>query len=428
MCRANDFMCGAASASKELAGDGGDGETQKNRDFIPYLHIPPSYTPGPGLGANIPGRMTSPLVIGIDFRPALSRATGVGRYFQGLVSGLQEIDRENRYVLFSSSFKERARPEARPSNFRLVDRRVPVSILNALWHRLELPPFDWLAGSRLDIAHSPTPLRLPSRRARSIVTVCDLFFLDHPEATSREIRRDYTALVRSHARKADAILAISATTADDVAARLDVPRERIHVVHAGIDPRFLGAAPSRNGGGPPYLLAVATEEPRKNLSTLLEAFAILKGRGFDGSLRIAGGAGLDTSRVVETIARLGIEREVSRLGYVDSLELPSLYRNARALVSPSLWEGFGLPLLEAMASTTPLVASDIPVHREVAADAAVFVPPEDPEAIANGIESVWTDEALRARLAARGAARVRDFSWASSARKMLGVYRRLGNS
>jgi glycosyltransferase involved in cell wall biosynthesis len=372
--------------------------------------------------------MTPPLVIGIDFRPALSRATGVGRYFQGLVSGLQEIDRESRYVLFSSSFKERPRPEARPPNFRLVDRRVPVAVLNALWHRLGHPTFDRLAGCELDVAHSPTPLRLPARRARSIVTICDLFFLDHPEATTREIRRDYAALVRSHVRKADAILAISETTADDVEARLDVPRERIHVVHAGIDERFLAAGPSRNGSGPPYLLAVATEEPRKNLSTLLEAFAILKRRGFEGVLKIAGGSGLDTPLVVETIARLGLERDVSRLGYVDDLELPSLCRNARALVSPSLWEGFGLPLLEAMATTTPLVASDIPVHREVAEDAAVFVPPRDPEALAQGIERVWTDEPLRARLETRGLERVREFSWVASARKMLDLYRKLGNS
>jgi len=372
--------------------------------------------------------MTSPLVIGIDFRPALSRATGVGRYFQGLVSGLQEIDRENRYLLLSSSFKERARPETRPANFRLVDRRVPVSVLNALWHRLQLPSFDWLAGCEIDVAHSPTPLRLPSRRARSIVTVHDLFFLDHPEATSREIRRDYAALVRSHVKKADAILANSRTTADAVEARLDVPRERIHVVHAGIDERFLAAEPSGNGSDPPYLLAVATEEPRKNLSTLLEAFAILKRRGFEGSLKIAGGAGLDTPLVVETIVRLGIGREVSRLGYVDALELPSLYRNARALVSPSLWEGFGLPLLEAMATTTPLVASDIPVHREVAQDAAVFVPPRDPAALARGIESVWTDATLRTRLEARGLERVREFSWITSAQKTLDLYRRLGNS
>jgi glycosyltransferase involved in cell wall biosynthesis len=369
--------------------------------------------------------MSSPLVIGIDFRPALSRATGVGRYFQGLVSGLQKIDRENRYLLFSSSFKERPGDEPRPPNFQIVDRRVPVRVLNALWHRLQFPSLDWLARSELDITHSPTPLVIPSRRARTVVTVHDLFFLDHPEATDREIRRDYAELVRAHVRKADAIVANSRTTADDVARRLGVPPERLHVVHAGIDVRFLDAPASRNGDGTPYLLAVASEEPRKNLITLLEALAILKRRGFDGCLRIAGGPGLDTPRIVEAVARLGLEREVSRLGYVDASELFFLYRNARAFVSPSLWEGFGLPLLEAMATSTPLVASDIPVHREVAQDAAIFVPPRDPEALAQAIERVWREERLRSHLEARGHERVRAFSWTSSAQKALDLYRSL---
>lgn len=371
--------------------------------------------------------MSQPLVVGIDIRPALSRATGVGRYFEGLVSGLQQIDSETSYVLFSSSLKERPRPEPRPPNFRLVDRRIPVSVLNALWHRLGVPSFDWLAGSPIDVTHSPTPLRLPSRRARSIVTVHDLFFLDRPEAVSGEIRRDYASLARAHARSADAVLAVSATTAFEVAERFDVPRERIHVVHPGVDERFLAVEPPRNGGVP-YLLAVATEEPRKNLTTLVEAFAILKRRGFDGTLTIAGGAGLDTPRILETIGAHGVAREVLRLGYVDARELPSLYRSARILVSPSLGEGFGLPLLEAMATRTPLVASDIPAHREVAKDAAIFVPATDPEVIASGIESVWTDTALRARLQERGLARVKDFSWVSSAQKTLDLYRGLGSS
>jgi glycosyltransferase involved in cell wall biosynthesis len=366
-----------------------------------------------------------PLVVGIDFRPALSRATGVGRYLQGLVSGLQEIDLETRYVLFSSSLKERPRPEPRPPNFQIVDRRLPVSVLNALWHRVGSPSLDWLAGSPIDVAHSPTPLRLPSRRARSIVTVHDLFFLDQPEATTREIRRDYVSLVRAHVRSADAVLAVSDTTAADVAARLDVPRERIHVAHHGLDERFLAAKPVENGGVP-YVLAVATEEPRKNLATLVEAFAILKRRGFDGTLKIAGGSGLDSGRIADTIRKHALDRQIERLGYVDAAALPSLYRNARALVTPSLWEGFGLPLLEAMASRTPLVASDIPVHREVAGDAAVFVPPEDASAIASGIETIWTDAALRARLQEKGLVRVQKFSWVSSAKTTLALYRELG--
>jgi glycosyltransferase involved in cell wall biosynthesis len=373
--------------------------------------------------------MDAPLVIGLDFRPALSRATGVGRYFQGLVSGLELVDRVNTYVLFSSSLKERPQNAARPSNFLTVDRRVPVRVLNLLWNRLGAPSFDALTGLSADVVHSPTPLVVPSKGARSIVTVCDLFFLDHRHKTRAEIRRDYAALVRAHVRKADAIVAISDTTARDVIGRLGVSEDRLSIIPAGVDPRFLIQVEDPPGAGvtePPYVLTVATEEPRKNLPRLLEALAVLVARGWDGGLRIAGGRGLDSPLVDETVERLRLSERVTRLGYVSSDELPALYRRARAVVLPSVWEGFGLPLLEAMASGAPLVASDIEVHREVAGEAAVFVESGDAGAMADGIERVWTDESLRQRLIAKGRERVGRFSWERSARKAMELYQRLG--
>lgn len=373
------------------------------------------------------------LAVGIDFRPALSRATGVGRYVQGLVSGLQRIDTENTYVLFSSSLKERPKPQSRPPNFLVVDRHIPVRVLNALWHRLGGPSLDLLAGRHFDVAHSPTPLLLPSRDARSIVTIHDLFFLEQPEATDAEIRRDYVSLVRSHAQRADAILAVSETTAADVESRLGVPRERIHVVHHGVDERFTSPRETWPQSDLteeeiPSLLAVATLDPRKNLPTLLEAISLLRERGWEGRLRIAGGTGLDAERVGRTIERLGLTDTVERLGYVEVSELPSLYRRARALVMPSHWEGFGLPLLEAMASGTPIVASDIPVHREVAARAAAYAPADDHEALAAAIERVWDDTDLRSRLVKEGRERVACFSWEVSARKTLELYRGVASS
>lgn len=372
----------------------------------------------------MPALMGGPLSIGIDFRPALSRETGVGRYFRGLVLGLAAVDRESRYVLFSSSLKERPKPMDLPPNFTLVDRRVPVRVLNALWHRRGVPSLDLLAGRRFDVTHSPTPLVLPSRGAASVVTVCDLFFLDHPEATSREIRRDYARLAREHVHRADAVVAISQTTADDVERRLDVPREKIAVVRAGLDPRFaLESPPPPPDGGPPYLLAVASEEPRKNLPRLVEAVAVLVDRGWDGELRIAGGPGLDSTHIGEAIARFHLRDRVARLGYVDAETLASLYRKARAVVLPSIWEGFGLPLIEAMACAVPVVASDIPVHHEVAGDAAIFARGDDADALAVSIERAWGDEELRRRLLAAGRERVRLFSWEASAQKALEVYR-----
>ena len=373
------------------------------------------------------------LTVGLDFRPALSRATGVGRYFQGLVAGLARVDREHDFVLFSSSWKERAVPEPRPDNFRLVDRRLPVRVLNALWNRAEAPTFDFLAGERVDVAHSPTPLLLPARNAKRIVTICDLFFLDRPEATTAEIRRDYASLAASHAKRADAILAISETTAADVVSKLGVPEERVFVVHAGLDERFrrgLETSASGNGGGPgggDYLLTVATLEPRKNLVTLLEALARLRARGFDGKLRLAGGPGVDAERIERTIDELRLGGTVERLGYVPADALPALYRGARVAVMPSLWEGFGLPLLEAMASETPIVATDLPVHHEVAGDAAVYAPALDADAIADAIERAWRDAAMRETLIARGVERVKRFTWDASARRAMELYDSLGS-
>jgi glycosyltransferase involved in cell wall biosynthesis len=370
------------------------------------------------------------LAVGLDFRPALSRATGVGRYFQGLVSGLERVDSESTYVLFSSSLKERPRREKRPPNFQLVDRRVPVRALNLLWHRFGAPSFETLVGRSVDVVHSPTPLLVPSRHARSIVTIHDLFFLDRPAATRAEIRRDYAALAREHAKRADAILAVSETTARDAAERLEVAEDRITVIHAGVDECFRDGRAATDPEPPrsPYLFTVATQEPRKNLPRVIEAIAILVRRGWDGRLLIAGGPGLDTPEIDERIERFQLRAKVEKLGYVDAGQLPSLYRGARAVVQVSLWEGFGLPVLEAMASGAPVVASDIPVHREVAGEAALFVPCSDPEAIAGGIEKLWSDDAVRSRLVTAGRERAARFSWEGSARKAIDLYRRVGAS
>jgi glycosyltransferase involved in cell wall biosynthesis len=374
----------------------------------------------------------SRLTIGIDYRPALSRATGVGKYMEGLVSGLSRVDRENSYLLFTSSLKERPGSECRPGNFRVVDRRVPVRVLNWLWHRLETPSLERLTGESIDVAHSPTPLLVPTRRARGIVTVHDLYFLRHPEATTAEIRRDYGVRVRDHVRRAAAVVANSETTAREVTETLDVPEERITVIHAGVDERFLvGGAIEEpgtdgdRGDDRPYLLTVASEEPRKNLPLLLEAIARLRKRDWDGRLLIAGGRGVGSRAIDEAIGRLGLETSVTRLGYVEAAALPALYRRARVFVLPSLWEGFGLPLLEAMASGVPVVASDIPVHREVAASAARFAPAEDVETLARAIDDVWRDDSLRSRLVAGGRERVASFSWEASARRAVTLYRRV---
>ena len=359
--------------------------------------------------------------------------TGVGRYVWGLTYGLTQIDSENNYVLFSSSWRERAGACSLPSNFQLVDRKIPVRMLNAAWHRLGRPSLDRLSGKSFDLTHSPHPLILPCRRGRKVVTIHDLFFYRRPELTTAEIRRDYAPLVKSHARRADAVLTVSKATASDVERELGVPKDRITIVPNGFDAAAFVRHPeqeeliSRRYDLPSdFLLTVATLEPRKNLVRLVEAFGLVVERGWRGSLLLAGGPGMDEPAVDAAVEKTGLGDRVRKLGYIPPGDLPAIYHRARALASPSLWEGFGLPLLEAMACRIPVVASDIPAHREVAEEAACYVNAEDPDSIASGIERVLNDEPLRTRLIQDGVERVGHFSWVETARKTLALYQRIG--
>jgi glycosyltransferase involved in cell wall biosynthesis len=262
-----------------------------------------------------------------------------------------------------------------------------------------------------------------------------MFFYRHPEQTTAEIRRDYTSQVESHAARADAILTVSETTAADVERELGIERDRISVIPNGIDSDQLAPSPETDRQvallydlPSRFLLFVGTLEPRKNISTLVEAVGNLTRCGWEGTLLLAGGPGMDEPKIDTAVERLRLGSWVRKLGYVPPEHLPALYRRAHALINPSHWEGFGLPPLEAMACRVPVVASDIPAHREIAGDAALYVSPDDPSSIAEGIEKVWNDDALRADLVELGSSRVQRFTWDETARKTLALYQKLGAS
>jgi glycosyltransferase involved in cell wall biosynthesis len=361
--------------------------------------------------------------------------TGVGRYVAGLARALSRIEGEHDVVLFSSSWKERARVEAYARNFELVDRKIPVRVLNWAWHRLGWPPLDTLVGRELDITHSPHPLILPSRRSRTIITIHDLFFFRNPELTGAEIRRDYAPLVQKHTARADAIITVSEATAADVEKELQIPRDRLTVIHNGLDLNQTSPQPSVEGEiaqkyelPERYLLFVGTIEPRKNLLMLLEAVKVLVDGNWDGELLLAGASGPKDHEFKNAVRHLDLRHRVRMLGYVPPTDLPTVYRKARGLVNPSVWEGFGLPPLEAMACGTPVIVSEVPAHREVAGDAAYFVDPKDPTSIARGIEQVWIDESLREKLIHEGSQRATQFTWDETARKTLALYRRLAET
>ena len=354
----------------------------------------------------------------IDYRPALRQRTGVGLWVARLVAALAEPGGP-AVTLFSSSWRDRLTAAAVPAGVTRVDRRVPVSVLNWLWHRRQWPPVERLAPGPFDVVHSPSPLLIPTRDAARLVTIHDLDFLLHPERGTREIRRDYPVLARAHAHRADRVVVPSAHTADEVARRLDLPRDRIVVCPNGAPDWPTRARPPAGG----HLLFVGTIAPRKNVDRLLTAYARVRAHRPDAPPLVL--AGQSTPESEPTLSRLTqppLAGHVRHEGYVDDRRLRTLYEAAVAVVLPSLAEGFGIPSLEAMTVGVPVVAAARGALPEVVGDAGLLVDPLDVDALAAAIDRLLGDEGLRARLSARGAARAQRFTWRASADTLLGAY------
>ena len=364
---------------------------------------------------------------GLDVRPSLSRPTGVGTYVLGLAERLPGLTPDDRFTFFSASFKERYPARAWPPNVRLVDRRIPVRVLNAAWNRYGWPPIDRLVDRTLDLVHSPTPLLVPARRGRRIVTLHDLFFFKHPELVEGETRRDLVTLVRDHVKRADGVICVSEYTASEARRLLDVPEEKVAVTPHGVDPLFR-ASPSDEQvdeslrrlrlprGG---ILYVGSAEKRKNLVTLVMAYMTLARRRRLPPLVLAG-PGSDWA---QGGSRVG--PQIVATGYLDRGDVRALMAASATLVLPSLEEGFGLPGVEAMAAGLPVVCSRGSALAEVAGDAASLVDPHDVNGLAHAIERVLEDRTLAGELRRRGLERSRAFEWGDTAARTLAFYRKV---
>jgi glycosyltransferase involved in cell wall biosynthesis len=362
-----------------------------------------------------PGRLR----ILIDYRSALRQRTGVGEYAHRLAAALVRQNPAVAVTLFSSSWKDRLAPNVLPGAATL-DARIPVTVLNLAWHRLGWPPVEWLGGTH-DVAWSLTPLLIPSRNAARIVTVHDLYFLDHPEETVREVRRDYAALARAHLKRADAVIANSEHTRRLVEARLGVPAERMTVCHPGAPAWRVREEPPEPGP----ILHLGTIEPRKNVDALIGAYLTLAARNpatppliFAGRVVTAPRAPAFNSQHADLF-----RSHVKFLGYVSDDERLRLYREASMLVIASSDEGFGIPALEAMTIGLPVVAASRGALPEVLGDAGIFVDPDDRAALAGAMERLLADPALRREQAARGVARSGRFNWDDSAARLFDAFR-----
>jgi len=367
--------------------------------------------------------------IGLEYSAALHQTAGIGRYERQLAAALVAAHPEVHWRLFAALG---ALPETGAVPARAALIRAPLSErnLNRLWQRLRTPlPVETWTGP-LDLYHGMDFLLPPLRRGTpSVVSIHDLSFELFPAETMPGMRDFLGKAVPRSVRRADHVIADSEATRRDLIDLYKVDPARVTTVPLGVDERFTPDGTAGEGermraryglGDSPFLLTVSTLQPRKNHLRLVQAFAEADLPGL--CLVIAGGQGWAYEQVHAEVNRLRLGGRVIFPGFVADADLPALYRTAAGLVYPSLYEGFGLPPLEAMACGTPVLASNAASLPEVVGDAALVVDPLDVHAIAAGLGRLAGDEAVRAALREKGTARARLFTWARAAEATWAVY------
>ncbi|MFQ5605421.1 MAG: glycosyltransferase family 4 protein, partial [bacterium] len=363
---------------------------------------------------------------------ASSTRTGTGQYAANLCAALMRTKHEHELVIYCDGelldwFEERRNGQAvtlRPRAFSSPARRI-------FWEQTKLAAE--LQSERVDVLHamafsSPFLNSIPT-----VVTVHDLVFRRFPETVPLAKKLYYRLAFGRAIQKAVQVIAVSEQVRSELLTEFHLPVKKVQAIPEAAAPEF-GVRPQRRlidrirkklGLTQPYILSVSTLEPRKNLLRLLEAFNLFKqASGLPHKLVLTGKPGW--LKTADRIVRQSTE-EVSDLvctGYVDQADMPALYAGAELFLFPSLYEGFGLPPLEALACGTPVIASDIPVLREVCGQAALFVDPREPSLWRDAILKLLHDDGLRQRLQVRGRQRAREFSWEKTAQKTLEVYER----
>jgi glycosyltransferase involved in cell wall biosynthesis len=375
--------------------------------------------------------------IAIDIRLIGRKRTGDEAVFRNLVRETLLADRNDRYLLLTDRSDEATRSAifmALGMGDRLPDNAEIVFLPTAnryTWNLFSVPRF--LFRRKVDIFHTQyiLPAFVP-RRTRVVAHVHDISFRVFPKYVSPVDRMFLSIFIPDTMRRADLIVVPSRFTKDEIVSWYGVPKERIAVVPNAVDAVFLSSptredlarARSRNGLPESFVLSVGTMQPRKDIPTLLRAFSGLRNDFPELRLVLVGGrGGKNYDRTIETVlSEEGLEDAVIFSGYVPEEDMPALYASARAFAFPSRYEGFGIPLLEAFAAGTPVVATDIPSFREVGGDAISFFPSGDVAVLRESLYTLLIDEHLREERLRAERERLAGYSWAESAREMLAGY------
>ncbi len=371
----------------------------------------------------------------IDYTPAYHQGAGIGRLTRDLIAALARLDTQTDYRLFVAGAKREHLPPPPGANFVWRPSRLSSEWWARIWQRARFPyPIENITGA-VDLVHATDFVLPPTRRqTRSLLTVHDLTFARAPETASPALKAYLDAVVPRSVAHADHVLADSQSTKNDLIDLYHTPPEKITVLLSGVDSRFkpITDASTRRAvrekykiGDRPYVLAVGTVQPRKNYARLIAALAILRSSGLDVDLVIAGGKGWLEDPIYASIRDHHVEAHVHLIGFADDVDIPTLYSEAVCTATPSIYEGFGFPVLESMKCGTPVVTANVSSLPEVAGDAALMIDPIDVDALADALRRLIIDSTLREKLIAAGFKRAAQFTWERAAAELHSIYARL---
>jgi glycosyltransferase involved in cell wall biosynthesis len=374
--------------------------------------------------------------VAIDSTPLLNQRTGVGQYTYHLIRNLLDLDSELDLILFCVSLRKPVPLQQvipKHANLSYADYRLPARLMQKAWNSFGFPHAELFTG-QFDIFHATNFTAPPQKSGKLILTIHDVGFARMPE-NHPQSSRILNQILPHQLERADKIIVVSGFTRDEVVEVFAVPERKIRVIHNGVSPDFHPVADKEAAAmiarkyriDQEYILFVGKLEARKNINGVVEAYGIFKKQSkMQHKLVLAGSLGWKGEEALQKAVESGLEKDVIHLGYVPDEDLPWLMSGATVFLYPSLYEGFGIPTIEAMACGIPVIASNSTSLPEVVGDAGLLVDPDNTEEIATALSRILDDASLRDELVRKGLERCKDFTWRKAAEQTFELYRELG--
>lgn len=366
------------------------------------------------------------MIIGVDARPVSCLSiTGIGVYLNNLLQAIQSLDQDNNYYLISN---RSINFEINNPRWKKIEGGFPQRRMGALWMQCFMPQIA--AGVKMDLfwgSRHQLPI-LMKNKVKTVLTIHDIVHVLFPLTMNIPTLVMERLLMRLSLRKADYVIADSASTASGIQKYYKVKPEKLGVVYPGTPvllERDYSPVPEDEKLPGKYFLFVGTLEPRKNLKSILDAFALLDLERTDVHLVVVGTRGWKNNNVMRSLKTHRYRSRVHFTGYVNNARLAFIYKNSICLIYPSIYEGFGFPILEAMSLGVPVITSDVSSMPEIAGDAALLVNPNDIDSLADAMSKIIAQDEIRNILKAKGYERAKIFSWKLCAEETLKIFRKV---